>query len=105
MTVQTHQQLASFTWNICNLLRGSYQRNEYRKVILPLAVLRPFDCVLAPTKATVLEKYEKIKKNSDKVVQGQLCQITERDLSNISKLDFLRLQKVISALGGSQHTG
>lgn len=76
-------------------------------MILPLAVLWPFDYILAPTKATVLEKYEKIKfkKNSDKIVQGQLCEITERDFYNISKLDFLRLQKVISALGGSQHTG
>ena len=104
MTVQTHQQLASFIWSICNLLRGPYKRNEDRKVILPLAVLRPFDCILAPTKATVLEKYEKIKKNSAKIVQRQLCEIIERDFYNISKLDFLRLQKVISALGGS-HTG
>jgi len=104
MTVQTHQQLASFIWSICNLLRGPYKRNEYRKVILPLAVLRRFDCILAPTKATVLEKYEKIKKNSDKIVQGQLCEITGRDFYNISKLDFPRLPKVISALGGS-HAG
>lgn len=29
-------QLASFIWSICNLLRGPYKRNEYRKVILPL---------------------------------------------------------------------
>jgi len=104
MTVQTHQQLASFIWSICNLRRGPDKRNEYRKVILPLAVLRPFDCIFAPTKATVLEKHEKIKKNSNKIVQGQLCEITERDFYNISKLDFLRLQEVISALGGS-HKG
>jgi|SRR3984893_3582822 hypothetical protein len=104
MTVQTHQQLASFIWSICNLLRGPYKRNEYSKVILPLAVLRRFDGILAPTKATVLEKYEKIKKNSDKIVQGQLCEITGRDFYNISKLDFPRLPMVISALGGS-HAG
>jgi type I restriction enzyme M protein len=104
MTVQTHQQLASFIWSICNLLRGPYKRNEYRKAILPLAVLRRFDCILAPTKATVLEKYEKIKRNSDNIVQGQLCEITERDFYNISKLDFPRLPKVINALGGS-HAG
>ncbi len=51
MTAQTHSQLASFIWSICNLLRGPYKRNEYRKVILPLTVLRRFDCLLAPTKA------------------------------------------------------
>ena len=54
MTAETHKQLADFIWSICNLLRGPYKRNEYRKVILPLAVLRRFDCLLAPTKAQVL---------------------------------------------------
>ena len=102
MTLRTHPQLASFIWSICNLLRGPYKRNEYGKVMLPLAVLGRFDCILAPTKATVLEKYEKLKKHSDKIVQGQLCEITERDFFNISKQDFPRLQKAISALGGAR---
>ena len=61
MAVETHGQLASFIWGICNLLRGPYKRNEYRKVILPLTVLRRFDCVLAPTKADVLKEHAKIK--------------------------------------------
>ena len=51
MTADRHSQLANFIWSICNLLRGPYKRNEYRKVILPLTVLRRFDCLLAPTKA------------------------------------------------------
>lgn len=61
MTTETHRQLADFIWKICNLLRGPYKRNEYRKVILPLTVLRRFDCLLAPTKKAVLEKYQEIK--------------------------------------------
>jgi type I restriction enzyme M protein len=91
MTVQTHQQLASFIWNICNLLRGPYKRNEYRKVIMPLTVLRRFDCILAQTKAKVLEKYDKIKEKPDRIIQSQLCSISGRDFYNISKLDFARL--------------
>src|SRR6266498_593278 len=55
MPAETHSQLASFIWSICNLLRGPYKRNEYRKVILPLTVLRRFDCLLTPTKAKVLD--------------------------------------------------
>ncbi len=51
MAATTHTQLAGFIWSICNLLRGPYKRNEYRKVILPLTVLHRFDCLLAPTKA------------------------------------------------------
>ncbi len=42
MPAETHSQIASFIWSICNLLRGPYKRNEYRKVILPLTVLRRF---------------------------------------------------------------
>ena len=49
MNVQRHTEMASLIWRICNLLRGPYKRNEYRKVILPLTVLRRFDCVLAAT--------------------------------------------------------
>ena len=54
MNTRTHAELASFIWSICNLLRGPYKRNEYRKVILPLTVLRRFDCVLEGTKEAVL---------------------------------------------------
>ena len=36
MNTETHRQLAGLIWQICNLLRGPYKRNEYRKVILPL---------------------------------------------------------------------
>ena len=56
MNTRTHAELASFIWSICNLLRGPYKRNEYRRVILPLTVLRRFDCVLAATKDAVLRR-------------------------------------------------
>src|ERR1700686_5924331 len=91
MTVQTHQQLASFIWGICNLLRGPYKRNEYRKVILPLTVLRRFDCLLAPTKAAVLEEYPTIKNKPETVVRSILQKITKRPFYNLSKLDFKKL--------------
>jgi type I restriction-modification system DNA methylase subunit len=59
MTAGTHRELASFIWSMCNLLRGACKRNEYRKVILPLTVLRRFHCLLASTKERVLgEHYE-----------------------------------------------
>ena len=72
MSPETHSQLANFIWSICNLLRGPYKRNEYRKVILPLTVLRRFDCLLAPTKAQVLEEHAKIKAKPETVVRSLL---------------------------------
>ena len=58
-----HHEIANFIWSICNLLRGPYKRNEYRKVILPLTVLRRFDCLLAPTKMRHLRNFKPSKSN------------------------------------------
>src|SRR5438477_2315179 len=79
MTAETHSQLANFIWSICNLLRGPYKRNEYRKVILPLTVLRRFDCLLAQTKPAVLKEQAALRGRPESVVRG------------LSKLDFPRL--------------
>ncbi len=91
MNAETHSQLASFIWSICNLLRGPYKRNEYRKVILPLTVLRRFDCLLAPTKAKVLAEHPKIKTKPETVVRSLLEKITRRPFYNLSKLDLPKL--------------
>ena len=91
MTAETHTQLANCIWSICNLLRGPYKRNEYRKVILPLTVLRRFDCLLAPTKAQVLAEHPKIKTKPDTVVRSLLEKITKRPFYNLSKMDLPKL--------------
>jgi len=54
--------LSSFIWSVADLLRGDYKQSEYGKVILPFTVLRRLDCVLEPTKATVLDEFAKRKK-------------------------------------------
>lgn len=91
MTAETHSQLASFIWSICNLLRGPYKRNEYRKVILPLTVLRRFDCLLAASKERVLAEHRKLKGKPDTVVRSLLEKITKRPFYNLSKLDLPKL--------------
>ncbi|WP_310488624.1 type I restriction-modification system subunit M N-terminal domain-containing protein, partial [Chamaesiphon sp. VAR_69_metabat_338] len=56
-----HQELVGFIWSIADKLRGPYRPPQYRKVMLPLIVLRRLDLVLEPTKPTVLDakaKYE-----------------------------------------------
>src|SRR5712664_1116438 len=91
MTTETHSQLANFIWSICNLLRGPYKRNEYRKVILPLTVLRRFDCLLAPTKQRVLEEFKTIKVKPESIIRVRLGEITKRSFYNLSKLDMKKL--------------
>ncbi len=54
MSANNHQDIAGFIWNIANKLRGPYRPPQYRKVMLPLVVLRRLDLVLEPTKDHVL---------------------------------------------------
>jgi type I restriction enzyme M protein len=91
MSPETHSQLANFIWSICNLLRGPYKRNEYRKVILPLTVLRRFDCLLAPTKAKALKEHAAIKTKPENVIRSLLQKVTSRPFYNLSKLNLAKL--------------
>ena len=91
MNTKTHAELATFIWGICNLLRGPYKRNEYRKVILPLTVLRRFDCVLAKTKEAVLATDEGYAGDSANVRKQLLEDASGRPFYNTSRLDFERL--------------
>jgi type I restriction enzyme M protein len=91
MTVQTHSQMVNFIWSICNLLRGPYKRNEYRKVILPLTVLRRFDCILSPTKEAVLNEFNQIKDKSENIVNARLREITRAPFYNHSRFTFEKL--------------
>ncbi len=88
---QNHSQIASFIWSICNLLRGPYKRNEYRKVILPFTVLRRFDCILAPTKDKVLAELPNLYGKSDNIISESLNRITGVHFFNKSKLDMKKL--------------
>lgn len=52
---------AALIWAIADKLTGVYKPHEYGEVILPLTVIRRFDCILADTKEAVLDKYENVK--------------------------------------------
>ena len=49
----------NFVWSIANKLRGPYQSDKYKDVIIPMTIIRRFECALAPTKKAVVEQYEK----------------------------------------------
>lgn len=86
-----HKQTAEFIWKVCDLLRGNYKRNEYRKVILPLVVLTRFDVVLQTSKKDVLKKYDTLKGKPESVIKATLSSITGFEFYNISKLDMRKL--------------
>ena len=93
MNIETHRQRANDIWSICNLLRGPYKRNEYRKVILPLTVLRRFDCLLAPTKAQALETFNQYKGKPESIIRSVMQSATGYPFYNLSRLELAPSQK------------
>lgn len=55
------KQQGDVIWNIANLLRGPYRPPQYRRVMIPLTVLRRLDCVLEGSKSKVVTMYNKLK--------------------------------------------
>ncbi len=53
-------------WNIANLLRGPYRPPQYRRVMIPLTVLRRLDCVLEASKDAVIKHHKQLKDQADK---------------------------------------
>ena len=51
-------QEANFIWSIANKLRGSYMPDKYGDVIIPMTIIRRFECALAKTKAQVTAQYK-----------------------------------------------
>lgn len=49
-------QEANFIWSIANKLRGSYMPDKYGDVIIPMTIIRRFECALKKTKAAVVAK-------------------------------------------------
>ncbi len=88
-----HHQLSNFIWQIADLLRGPYRPPQYERVMLPLTVLRRFDCVLAATKAKVLaEKANWQDRLKDDALDSVLNKVAGQRFHNRSNLDFERLK-------------
>lgn len=52
------RQDADFIWSIANKLRGVYMPDKYGEVIIPMTIIRRFECALQPTKQAVVDKFE-----------------------------------------------
>lgn len=51
-------QEANFIWSIANKLRGSYMPDKYGDVIIPMVIIRRFECALKDTKDAVVQKFK-----------------------------------------------
>lgn len=65
----------STIWNVANIIRGVYKHSDFRKVILPMTIIRRMDCALAPYKEDFLSQM--IDKDSDEMNMAILSNITK----------------------------
>ena len=80
---------AALIWAIADKLTGVYKPHEYGEVILPLTVIRRFDCILTDTKEAVLEKYDEVKNLPMRDVL--LRKVSGYEFYNTSKYTFEKL--------------
>ena len=77
----------NMVWSIANKLRGPYKSDKYKDVIIPMVIIRRFECALAKTKKLVLDEY-----NSDKTTPYKmLCNKSGYSFYNTSKFDLKEL--------------
>lgn len=77
----------NMVWSIANKLRGVYKSDKYKDVIIPMVIIRRFECALAKTKNKVLEVYENDKTTPEKI----LCKLSGYSFYNTSKFDLKEL--------------
>lgn len=56
-------------WTIANRLRGAYKADKYRDTIIPMTIIRRFECALAETKSKVVEQFKKNEKTPRQILE------------------------------------
>ncbi|MGN8791613.1 type I restriction-modification system subunit M [Acidaminococcus fermentans] len=78
---------SNFIWSIANNIRNAYMPDKYGDVIIPMTIIRRFECSLAPTKKKVIDLIEKYGDVSDE----ELYEKTGYPFYNKSKFDLAEL--------------
>lgn len=78
---------ANFIWSIANKLRGSYMPDKYGDVIIPMVIIRRFECTLEKTKQAVVDMFEKMPTYPYKA----MCKISGFQFYNTSQFDLREL--------------
>ena len=78
---------ANFIWGIANKLRGSYMPDKYGDVIIPMTIIRRFECALEDTKEKVIKKHQEKPDFPEKA----MCKISGYQFYNTSKFSLKEL--------------
>ena len=78
---------ANFIWSIANKLRGSYMPDKYGDVIIPMVIIRRFECTLEPTKQAVVDMF----KQNPLYPYKAMCRISGFQFYNTSEFTLKEL--------------
>ena len=88
-----HSYFENLIWHIADLLRGPYRPPQYERVMLPMTVLRRFDCVLEPTRSEVLAEYKRSHgRFRGRALEARLNRAANERFHNRSPLNFEKLK-------------
>lgn len=67
--MQNFNEKVNLIWQIAETLRGIYKPEKYGDVILPMCVIRRFDCILEENKDEVMEIYEEYRDLPEEAIE------------------------------------
>ena len=99
MEQSQYNALFSFIWNIANdVLVNAFNKGDYKRIILPMLVLRRIDVLLEPTKDAVLERKEQLDAAHFENQAPLLTAVTGYPFYNTSKFTMKTLKSEIDPL-------
>lgn len=99
MEQSQYNALFSFIWNIANdVLVNAFNKGDYKRIILPMLVLRRIDVLLEPTKDSVLERKKQLDAAHFENQAPLLTAVTGYPFYNTSKFTMKTLKSEIDPL-------
>lgn len=99
MEQSQYNSLFSFIWNIANdVLVNAFDKGDYKKVILPMLVLRRIDVLLEASKDAVLQMKEQLDNSHIETQDPILYGVTGYPFYNTSKFTMKTLKSEIDPL-------
>lgn len=93
MNQSQYNQLFSFIWNIAtDVLVYAFEKGEYKKIIMPMMVLRRIDVLLEPTKEELLTMKQKLDESNIQNQDPILYSVTHYPFFNTSKFTMKTLK-------------
>lgn len=98
MNQANYSSLFSFIWNIAtDVLVYAFDKSEYKKIILPMMVLRRVDVLLEPTKKQVIERKKLLDDNHIDNQAPLLYEVTGYPFYNTSQFTMKTLKSEVDA--------